>query len=310
VALARVDLGDVGAAFGRATYFWAALAVLVMTASKVLAAARWQLYLSRVGRAPLLGLMGAYTVGTLLNTLLPLRAGDFAKIQIVASRYGLTRAGLTSSVFVVEAVLDAVTLLGLLMVSLLFLGVGFIPALLIWTLVLLAGGGLTAGVLASRFLPRQFPRWRWLAPLPEAFVKRAQAAWPRFLDGLATLGSHRLFLRALSLHVAEWLMRAAVMWLFGLAFALDVSPSAYVVVTVALSVFTVFPVTFMNIGTYQVVVVEVLGGAGVPRGEAFAYAVAAQALSHFWIIVMGLAALWALRIRPGQALHVERGLSE
>jgi glycosyltransferase 2 family protein len=306
LALLRVEVDEVWAALGRANYLWAGAALSVLTLSKLLAAARWQLYLSDVGRAPLFGLMNAYVIGTFLNTVLPFRAGDFAKIQIVGSRYGLSRAGLTSSVFVVEGVLDLVTLLGLLLVGLAFLGMGFVPAVLLWPLVFLSGGAFAVALLASHLFPREMPGWRLPTFIPEQLRNLVQNAWPGFLNGLATLRGSRALLKAFSLHLLEWMMRVATLWLFALSFNLGVPLSAYVVLTVALSVFTLFPVTFMNIGTYQVIATEVLGAAGAPRSEAFAFAVTAQALSHAWVAIMGLAAIWLLHVRPRELIATIR----
>lgn len=302
LAIWRADLEEAMEAFRRANYAWAAFALLVMSASKIIAAARWQLYLTHVARPPLLGLMGAYIVGTFVNTVLPFRAGDVAKIQIVSSRYNIPRAGLTSSVFVVEAVLDAVTLLTLLLLGLAILNVAFIPQLLLWAMVVVSLGGFTASVLVSRFFPRAAPGWVLPSLIPEVLRDRAQEAWPRFLDGMVTLRDPFLLARAVLLHLIEWLMRAAVLWLFGLAFALDVSPVAFLVLTVTVSVGTLFPITVMNIGTYQVIVTEVLAATGVPRGEAFAYSVAAHSLSHFWVVVMGVLGLWMMQIKPRRVL--------
>ncbi|MPZ50215.1 MAG: hypothetical protein GEU75_13115 [Dehalococcoidia bacterium] len=131
-------------------------------------------------------------------------------------------------------------------------------------------------------------------------------AWPAFLDGLAALRQSRSLLKAFSLHLTEWLMRATTLWLFGISFALGVPASTFLVLTVALSVFTLFPVTFMNIGTYQVVAIEVLHAAGAPRSEAFAYAVTAQALSYLWVALMGLTALWSLQLWPRQVAATVR----
>lgn len=300
VALAvwRADLDEALEAFQRANYAWAGLALAVMSVSKIIAAARWQLYLTNVARPPILGLMGAYIVGTFVNTVLPFRAGDVAKIQIVSSRYNIPRAGLTSSVFVVEAVLDAVTLLTLLLLGLAILNVAFIPQVLIWTMVGVSIGGFTASVLVSRFFPRAAPAWVLPRLVPDLLRERAQEAWPRFLDGMVTLRDPVLLTRAMALHLIEWLMRACVLWLFGLAFALDISPVVFLVLTVTVSVGTVFPITFMNIGTYQVIVTEVLAATGVPRGEAFAYSVAAHSVSHAWVVVMGVIGLWMMQIRP------------
>jgi uncharacterized membrane protein YbhN (UPF0104 family) len=305
IVLLRVDLGDVDSALRRANYSWAAAAVAMYTVSKLIAAARWRLYLTNVGNPPIVGLMGAYVIGTFLNTILPLRAGDFAKVQIVASRYALPRSGLTSSVFVVEAVLDVVTLLGLLLLGLAFLNLSFIPALFLWPFVFLSGGVFVAAVIISVLFPREMPDWQMPRMIPAPVRDGLRGAWPGFLEGMVVLRRSNLILRALSLHVLEWLMRAAVLYLFSLSFNLDAAPSTYLVLTVAISVFTFFPITFMNIGTYQVVTTEILGAAGVPRSEALAYSVTAQALSHAWVVLMGLVAVWSMPLWPGQASSVE-----
>ncbi len=165
----RVDLGKVAEPLGQANYGWALLALLVSTSTKVIDTIRWQVYLARVGRVPLLGLLGAFIIGNFGNNVLPIRAGDVAKIQIVANRYGLSRAGLASSVFVVESVMDGVTFLILLLIGLALLDVGFVPPALLWSLAVSAGGGFVAAMLVSRFFPRQLPKWRPLRLMPARF---------------------------------------------------------------------------------------------------------------------------------------------
>lgn len=301
LAVGRVDLEEAGAALGRANYIWAGAAVLLLSASKLLAAARWRLYLARLGRPPLLGLMAAYVTGTFLNTLLPFRAGDVAKIQIVASRYKLSRAGLTSSVFIVEGLLDLITLLGLLLLGLALLDVSFLPAAVLWPLVFLAGSAFAIILLVSRGLLRDLPDFLFPSFMPGGLRDGVREGWSAFIEGLAAFRSTASLAQAMSLHVVEWFMRAATLWLFGLSFALDVPASTFLVLTAALSVFTLLPLTFMNIGTYQVVASEVLSAAGAPRSEAFAYSITAQAVSHLWVSLMGLAALWALQLWPSKA---------
>jgi glycosyltransferase 2 family protein len=305
-AVGRVDVDESLRAIGNADYAWAALALAVLTGSKVLAAARWRLYLSGVGEPPLAGLTGAYVIGTMVNMLLPLRAGDFTKIEIVASRYNLPRAALSSSVFTVEAVLDALTLLVLFLISLTFLDVHLVPDVVVIALVVVVGGGFVAAVLASSFLPRQMPSWRVLQRLTPRAREILAQAWPRFLDGMLALRDRRLFAEALSLHLVEWLMRGVMYWLLANSFDLDQGPATYVVLTVLLSLATLFPVTFLNFGTFQVVVTEVLVAAGAPRAEAFAYAVASHALIHVWIVVMGIVAMVLMQVSGG----VVRSLAE
>lgn len=298
-ALGRVDLGESLRAIRDADYGWAAGGVAVLTASKLLAAARWRLYLTGIGRPPLLGLMGAYVIGTMVNMLLPFRAGDFAKIEIAASRYRMPRAALSSSVFTVEAVLDALTLLVLLLISLALLDVSIIPTVVIVAFIVVAGGGFLAAVLASRLLPRQMPSWSVLQRLTPRARDILAEAWPRFLDGMLALRDLRLFTRAIALHVVEWLMRAGMFWFFAQGFDLDQGLATYIVMTVVVSVATLFPVTFLNFGTFQLVITEVLAAAGAPRSEAFAYALASHALLHAWIVVMGAVAMVLMQVNRG-----------
>jgi uncharacterized membrane protein YbhN (UPF0104 family) len=233
----------------------------------------------------------------MMNLLLPLRAGDFTKIQIVASRYSLPRAALSSSVFTVEAVLDAITLLALFLLSLLVVDFKLVPEAVVIAFIVLAGGGFLAAMLASRFLPHGMPSWWVLRRLSPRAQEILRDAWPRFLDGMITLRDRHLLTRALSLHAIEWLMRAAVFWLLAYGFALDQGPTTFLLLTIVLSLATLFPVTFLNFGTFQVVVTEVLVAAGSLRDEAFAYAVAAHALIHVWIIIMGVAAMILMQVK-------------
>lgn len=298
-AIARVDVSEVLGAFESVEYGWTVAALAMLTLSKVLAAFRWQIYLRNVGKAPLAGLTGAYVIGTMVNTLLPLRSGDFAKVQIVSSRYHLSAAALSSSVFTVEAVLDALTLLLLFLGSMAILDVDFVPNLIIVAFAVTVGTGFIAAVLVSRFVPREMPRWRLLDVLPARLREMAADAWPQFLNGMATLRDRRLFVPAFCLHVAEWLMRAALLGFLGASLGLGIEPTIYVVVATGLAVLTIFPVTFLNVGTYQVAVTEILAAYGVPRADAFAYAVTAHAISYTWIIVMGLVALVLMQVRLG-----------
>jgi len=306
----RVDVREAVEPLQRAHYGWAALALLVSISTKIIDTVRWQLYLAKVGRAPFLGLLGAYVIGNFLNNILPMRAGDIAKVQIVANRYGLSRAGLASAVFVVESVLDGITFLILLLIGLALLDVEFVPAPLLWSLAIVAGGGFLATVLASRFFPTRFPRWRWLRLIPVPIREAFDEGWPRFLDGLETMRNCRLLAKAMALNFAGWLSQALMFWVFGLAFDLDLSFSSYVVIMIAAYLVVAFPVTFQNLGTYEVVLLEIMVAWDVAREEALAYATATHIITNLWIIAVGLLGLWLMRLRPREVFAIRRSAEE
>jgi uncharacterized protein (TIRG00374 family) len=290
-AITRVDLGESLHAFENLELEWAIAALAILSGSKLVAAYRWRIYLRKVGEPPLAGLLGAYVIGSMINTLLPLRSGDFAKVQIVASRYRLPAAAISSSVFAVEAILDGLTLLLLFLLSLAFLNADFVPDLIAITFGATVSVGFLGVMIVSRVVPREMPRWSWLGSLPAALRTRLTRAWPPFLDGMWTLRDRKLFVPAFSLHVVEWLMRAALLGFVGTSLSLGVEAAVYVVLATALAVVTIFPVTFLNVGTYQVAVTEILAAYGLSRADAFAFAVTAHAISYAWILVMGVVAL-------------------
>ncbi len=88
------------------------------------------------------------------------------------------------------------------------------------------------------------------------------------------------------------------------------------VVMIAANLVVAVPITFQNIGTYEVVLLEILVAFDVAREEAFAYAVATHLMTNLWIIAIGLIALWLMHISPREVfalrrpsqVHLARGL--
>ena len=310
LALWRVDVSDVAKPLGEANYGWAALALLVSTLVKVIDTVRWQVYLAKVGRVPFLSLLGAYVIGNLGNNLLPMRAGDIAKIQILANRYRISRASLAAAVFVVEAVLDGVTFLVFLLVGLALLDVRFVPAPLLWSLAVSAGGGFLLVLLVCHLFPPDLAERRWLKPLPQRLRQIIGRLWPRVLDGLEGIRNWLLLAKAIVLNFAGWFVQVVVFWMFGLAFGLDLSFSAYIVIMIAANLVVAVPITFQNIGTYEVVLLEILVAFGVAREEAFAYAVATHIITNLWIIATGLVAVWLMRISPREVIRLRAAAPE
>ena len=310
LALWRVDLSEVAEPLSEANYGWAALALLILTLVKGLQAVRWRVYLARVGRIPLLSLLGAILIGNMGNNLLPMRAGDLARIQILANRFGVSRAGLAATVFIVEAILDGMVFLVILLAGLAFLDLGFVPAAILWSLAFSAGGGFFLTVLVSRFFPADLTAWPWLRFLPGRLRTLLSSTWPRFLAGLETMRNGRLLAVALGLNLVDWLIQVAAFALFGLAFGLDIPFSSYLVIMIAANLVVAVPITFQNIGTFEVAMLEVMVALGVAREEAFAFVVATHMLTNFWVVATGLVSIWLMRISPREVFALRQAPAE
>jgi uncharacterized protein (TIRG00374 family) len=309
LALVRVDLRGVGTSFANTQYGWALLAIAIYALTRVVHTIHWQVYLVKVGRVPFFQLLGAFVIGNFVNSILPARAGDVATIQLVANRYGLSRAGMIAATGV-ETVLDALVLLIMMLVALALLNVSFVSAVVLWALVALAAAAFVGAVVSSRLIPPVAPRWRWLEPLPERARGVLRDSWPRLRDGLEAVRNERVLALALALTVIGYSMEVLTFWAFGRAFSLSLPLSAYVSVTVAVSFVRTFPITFQNIGTYEVVLVAVLSRQGATSDAAFAYAVATRVFVSLFITTMGLLAMWTMRVRPYDLFALRRTASE
>jgi uncharacterized protein (TIRG00374 family) len=108
-----------------------------------------------------------------------------------------------------------------------------------------------------------------------------------------------LLYRAGTWAAANWLLDAASLWVFLLAFRADISPIDVLVAYGLANILAVIPLTPSGLGVVELTIVSVLTGFGVPGGAATA-GVLCWRLVNFWLpIPFGGAAYLSLRLgRP------------
>jgi uncharacterized protein (TIRG00374 family) len=304
IVLWRTDVAEVLQHVRTAGWEWYAAGSAVLFISGLIRTLRWRVCVERLGALPVLPLFGAYWVGNLFNNALPLRMGDVAKIQIVANRFGLSRAGLTSALYVSENVLDLAAIIAMLFLALAIAEVPFIPSWFVWGAAAAIVLALGAAIFMTSVLPRDLFERAWARMFPTRLLGILREGWPNFQDGMEPLHSPTVFARYNALNITSWLGFTLAFWAFGQAFHFDVSLATYLVVNVATALVSAFPITFGNLGTYELVVTEVMVAAGVPRAEAFAFAASAHALILALIISSGLLSVWLLRLRPSDLISL------
>ncbi len=304
-ALLTVDLGALRAAMAGIAVWWAPPALLLFTGAKYIDSWRWRYLLRGVGPPPQRALFGAFLIGNMVNNLLPLRAGDVAKIQVLGHRYGTSRAGLAASVFVVEATLDGVVFVLFLLAALAFFDLGELPPTGIAALVVLAVAAFAAALLLSRAGPAAGGRWSRL--LPARWQGLAPALLRDAFDGLHALQSWRRALGAVALSAPAWLVEAGMFALLGRAFGLSLSYPDYVAVMVAANLAVAAPVALWNFGPYEALVTATLAAAGVAEATALSYALSVHLLSNLWIDATGLLAFWALGVSRRELFSLSGG---
>jgi glycosyltransferase 2 family protein len=295
----QINLTHLARSFGDAQYGWLIIVTGVYVMSRAVHALEWQITLRKVGRAPYLGLFGALFIGTLVNSVVPANAGDVVKIQLVANRYGLPRAGVLAGRGA-EALINAAVMVVFITVSLTLPGIGFGSRNLLW---LLAGATallFVAAVVGSYKAPREFPRWRLVEALPRRLQNALKDSWPRLIDGFEVIRRPQLLVIAIVLNLFGWAVDILILSLYGRAFHLDLPWSAYLSITVVVALLTTFPITFGNIGTYEVALLAILALYGVPSSRALAYAAGTHVFGTIYSVVLGLIAMAVMRIRPSE----------
>ncbi|MDQ3927705.1 MAG: flippase-like domain-containing protein [Chloroflexota bacterium] len=212
-------------------------------------------------------------LGTLFSALmisylpLPFRAGEVARGMVASSRLGFPVPRVFSTILV-EKVLDVLTLLLLLGISLPFVGLppNLQSSALVLGLAVLAGSLFLLALVLRPELARKLAGMV-AARLPLRFAPRIAAATDQALEGLAPLASAPVAARLGLWSIATWGINSLTAYLLLLALNLEVSPMAAVVLVVATNLSMAVPSAPGYIGTFELAVVAVLGVMGQP-GEA------------------------------------------
>jgi uncharacterized protein (TIRG00374 family) len=130
--------------------------------------------------------------------------------------------------------------------------------------------------------------------------------WPRIHDGLEVIRRPRLLAVAILLNLFGWGVDLLILWAYGQTFNLDLPLAAYLSITVVVAMLTVFPITFGNIGTYEVALLSVLALYSVPSDAALAYTAGTHVITTLFNVLLGLIAMAAMRIGPGEIFRVRK----
>ena len=238
----------------------------------------------------------AVSIGFMANNLLPLRVGEFARAYALSRLEAVTASGAFASL-VVERFLDALTILGLLLVAVslpsfpsgVLLTEGPLGSGVRWAVVLL---GVMVVFLLLLLL---FPRWvvrsgeRLARPLPDRVSRPLTSALEAFLDGLAVLRSPLLLSRAAGWSVFLWLWQSAALWVGFRAFGIDTGFGPAMLVNATIAFGAAIPSAPGFFGTFHAgAVVGLTGVYGIERARTLSFAVGYHLAGFVPITLVGL----------------------
>jgi uncharacterized membrane protein YbhN (UPF0104 family) len=270
---------EVGQSLRDANAWWLLPSIAVLALANVVRALRWQQLYAPERRPPLRPVTAAMLIGLAVNMLLPLRAGEAARILALRRSAGVSRVETLATV-ALERVLDVFCLILLLFAALPWLPeVEWLRPAAILALVLAT---LLVALAAVGERPFHALARRW---------ERLEHAWHSVARGLVGLRRPRIAAAGLLLTSLSWVLVAVSFWLAMLAFDLDLAPAAGLLVLAAVGLSMILPAAPASLGVFEAAVVIALGAYDVPRSEALSYAFVLHALNLFPYLAAGAIAV-------------------
>lgn len=282
---------EIEEALRKANVWWLAPALGVLAVAVAVRAIRWRSLFPPETRPPLAPVTNAMLVGIAVNSLIPFRAGEAARILALGRRAGTSRVEILATV-ALERVLDVFCLLVLLFLALPVLpDVTWIGGAAVLAAVLaigLAAAALTFAIWGDRplhFIARLFGR---LPFVDEDEIERGGHSLTR---GLVGLRNPTIAFAGFSWTILGWVVTSLSFWIVTLAFHFELPLDAGLLVLTAVGLSLVLPAAPGGLGVFEAAVVLALDAYDIPRAEALSYAFVLHAFNFFPYLVAGAIAL-------------------
>lgn len=226
----------------------------------------WKLYLKN--KASLSTCMYGLFYSLLLNHLLPVKAGDLARIGILKAREPKITSHEAFNSVIVLRVLDTVILFSMAIIGLAFLELPINGLLLMW---IAAAAAIGFGFMYIRF--------RQLINKHFSLIKTAFLGWHGFLVAGLTFTS--------------WILEAGVIYGVILSGGSHFSFVQAVWVNSITVAGQIFQITPGGIASYEAIMVFALGASGIAGGKAYTAAIITHGLKYIFTFIVGGAVLAA-----------------
>jgi uncharacterized protein (TIRG00374 family) len=290
----RVDLGQVRDDLADATLWWLPVAFVANLSSDWFRAVRWQQFFAPMKRLPLSFLYATAILGVACNIVLPLRAGEAVRVQVLRRRTGLGVSSIVATLLS-EKLLDIVAFSVFIVIGVLW----YEEARFMWPLLLVYAAVLTAGLLGARWLAQRVKSDRPLLAQSESRWRNwISAELHAFGRGLQSFRSKKSLVIVSIAAVAAWTCEAAMYWACGQALGLDVPPVVYLLVVVTATIAVSVPVTQAGLGVFELAITGLLVAFGVNESEAAAFAIFSHVMLAVPYLCAGPIAIVFLRLNP------------
>jgi len=305
IAFRRVELADLLASFRLADFRWLIVYPVLATALNLVRSEIWRLLLRK--RVTVADAFWGYSIGFLVNNVMPFRVGEAARIGVLASKRRLPIVEVAAAAGI-ERVLDMFSVVLILAMALplttatLGMRRAAVAAAIATAAVI---GGIVIVVLFGESLePFVEKTLSGVAPRHAgAFVRR----WREFHGALAVMRDPGIALPATAGALLVWALTVVLQWTVLRAFQPSAGLLDAALLIGVVSIASAVPAAPGAIGTYQLVAQQALAlpfPALYTITSALAIALISHAASYVYSSVLGVIGLWYFGVslasfRPG-----------
>ena len=299
LAFYRIDFRLLLETLHGANYLYLFPIVFIIFVNMALRAVRWGYLLRPIKKIGFLNLFEGILIGFMANNVLPVRMGEFVRAYIIGRSERIKKSASFATVMV-ERLFDGLTVLGLLVVVLLFINLP--PENIYFKKALQMGGYITVAIYGFTFtilfIIKTQTRWFlkialfFTRPFPSKVTRNGISTIKSFKEGLLSVDSAKTMLISFLYSLIIWAVFACAIYCMGLAFGLKLSISATAMVLLAICLAMMIPSTPGYIGPYHASVAYALVLYNIPLEKALSFSLVFHATNYIPITLAGFLYLW------------------
>ena len=288
LSIRGIRFDDVIAGFKTVRYRYIFPPLMIFFFIQVLRSWRWGIILSPIEKVNQLSLFSITNVGFLAIVAIPARLGELARPYLITKKSHIQMSAALGTIFV-ERIVDSLTVLFIFVILLFFIPlpswlirasvVFFIIIALIFIVMILL---ILKRDMTIRVLDSFFKR------LTGKYASRLNGLINYFIDGLKIIYDPKRFFYVIFLSAAIWLINGAAIYILFFAFNFTLPLVAAFVLMIIMMVGIAIPAAPGFVGNWHYFCVLGLSLFGIPKTDAFTFAVIYHFLSIGIVILLGL----------------------
>lgn len=269
-AFQQVNLEDINRALFTANLFYVFLATLINFITFILRSIRWRILLNTPKELSFVQYMSSTHIGYFLNNILPFRAGDLGRAQLLSNQSKEIRFSFLVGSLVAEKIID-LWIIGFFSIFIIFSGYQDVLDFKFSLIILLLY------IITSTII---FGRNSLVNIVQEKF-----SITKNFIDGYLLVSKNKIKLGSIS--ILLWCSFVVYIYLVLQALDINLTTQQYIGLTIISSIVTSLPVAPAAIGTYHLAVIYCLSLYGINIDLAQTAAILMHSLFLVYTIIFG-----------------------